>query len=400
MSDHITGADLNKEEKYLKEKVYEEASKKRNTWIVDVDICKEHNITFMESALFGMISQLQCVKDGFCRAKNYYFLDALGVSDEWIRVALKKLSSKSLIWYHIYNTKNGKRRHIVTASSIRSYQRYLVSKKSWSLLKKFQKEFAVLQVQVEPTDPSSSPSHEETQVIDNLPTQDDSHSPPKKSGDGPPKKSGDAINTTYLPDNKNDGTCKGSDDPSVAVSFEERMRKELEYSYSKADVDIMMQWYEMQTENQKSSMKKPIACVINAYNEGYAQEEVASRNQQVAQQMHQHEKKKLEVAQKKTEEEQNRKLAFQLIDKFSHMKVWSHDISEKRFSIKNEGVEKGKDENNLIYCVLPSGKKLYGKNHAVIVNFEMPHAEFKKTLKDFFLEAEWKSPQNSHRETS
>jgi len=394
MSDHTISHDLNEESNQLKEKIYKEAAKKRNIWVVDVDIRKHHDLTFMEAALFGMVSQLQCVKEGFCRAKNYYFLDALGKSDDWLERALKKLSSKGLIWSYVYNTKNGRRRHIVTASSIRSYQRYLASHKSWTLLKKFQKEFAVLQAQVEPPEPTSSTPQKEPQVTDTIPTPDDSHRPSRKMRDGPPRKIRDAINTTYLPDNQNDGTCKGSDEPSVAVSFEERMRKELECSYSKADVDIMMQWYEMQTEAKKSSMKKPIACVINAHKGGYAQEEVASKNREVAQQLQQQEKIKLQKAEKKQEENQNKKLAEQLIEKFSHLQVWSHSIDAKGFSVTNEGVEKGEDDHhgcNLSYYILPSGKKCYGKKHFTRVSFDMPHEEFKKILKNFFNEAEWKT---------
>jgi hypothetical protein len=398
MNDHTLSPNLKEESNQLKEKIYKEASTKRNIWVVDVDIRKQHDLTFMEAALFGMVSQLQCVKEGFCRAKNYYFLDALGVSDEWMRVALKKLSAKGLIWYHVYNTKNGKRRHIVTASSIRSYQRYLASHKSWTLLKKFQKEFVVFQPHVEPSDPPSSSSKKETQVADNLPPPEDSYRPSGKSGDGPPKKSLDAINTTYLPDNQNDGTCKSSDELSVAVSFEEKMRKELEESYSREDVDIMMQWYEMQTDAKKATMKKPIACVINAHKGGYAQEEVASKNIEIAEKIQEKKAARLQKEKKKEEEEKNKKFAHHLIKKFSHLEEWSHSTDSKTFSILNVGVTKGEETVQgtgcLNYYILPSGEKRYGSNHFVRVSFEQSHIQFTNQLKNFFNETEWKISYN------
>jgi hypothetical protein len=150
----------------------------------------------------------------------------------------------------------------------------------------------------------------------------------------------------------------------------------------------------MQTQTKKDSMKKPIACIINAIKGGYAQEEVAAANKEVAAQLQQEERVKLQEAEKKAELDTNRKLAEQLVTKFSHVKGWTHNLDSKGFSVNNEGVEKGEDTENgcsLAYYILPDGKKCYGKNHFLRVTFDLPHTEFKKQLKDFFNEAEWKT---------
>lgn len=109
---------------------------------IDVGFRKVHDLTFMEAAFFVIISRLQSSEDGFCGAKNYYFRDILGIKDGWILSTLVKLKKKGLLWYHLYNTKNGRRRHIVTPGSIQTYKKYLKLHKSWRLLRKFKEEFS------------------------------------------------------------------------------------------------------------------------------------------------------------------------------------------------------------------------------------------------------------------
>lgn len=395
MSDDNGSSNLSEEATQLKEKIYEDADEKRNIWVVDVDLRTHHNLTFMEAALFGMITQLQCVIDGFCRAKNYYFLHDLGISDEWLRVAIKKLSDKGLIWYHIYNTKNGKRRHIVTSSSIRRYQSYLYKHKSWKLLRKFQQEFVIMHGSVPPPDNPSPKDDKETQVPDTIPPPEDSHRPSGKSGDGSPQNSGDAIKTTSLPNNKNGVTCKSSDELSAAASSS-NLKEKLEQSFSAKDTELGLRWYELQGKVKRSKMKKPIACIVNAIKGGYAQEEVASKNQEVAAQLEKDREVKKKTLFKKKEMSLNEKLAHQLITKFSHMKGWRHKIHSKGFIVFNYLVERTPDKESLAggtISIMPNGAKRYG-SPSVWVDFDQPNENFKNSLKEFFLECQWDPIEN------
>lgn len=402
MSDLTNSSDLNEESNQLKEKLVKDENPKRNLWYVDVDLRKKYGLSFIEAAFLCMITQLQCVKEGHCRAKNYYFMDALDISDKWIERALKKLLDLNLIWIHIYNTKNGKRRQIVTAESIRLYQDFLKSHKSWALLKKFQQEFALINLNPEPSNDSPKTPSNESQVTDTIPSDTTAPRPSDKMSIGPPDKMSIAINTTYLPNKKNDVTCKGSDDPPAAVSSS-KLKEELEQSYTQDEVEIGMKWYEMQSPSKKQNMKKPIACIVNALNGGYAHEEVASQNAQLAAQLAQEREKKKQKEEVKEEINSNAQLAAYLVKKFSHLSVWKHSIDKKGFSITNEGVEKGEDDANgcrMHYYILPSGEKRYGKNHFIRVDFDLPASQFKKEIKTFFEEASWKNSSQLGRKTA
>jgi len=158
MPNSIAPYDLKKDLIELKEKLDSEAPTKKNIWYVDVDLRKKYDLSFIEAGFFSMISQLQCSTQGCCRAKNYYFIDALGISDKWIERGLRRLSDLNLIWIHRYHTRNGIRRQIVTPDSIRLYQKFLKKHKSWALLKKFQEEFAIINPNSpDPETPSQPP---------------------------------------------------------------------------------------------------------------------------------------------------------------------------------------------------------------------------------------------------
>lgn len=389
MSDHTSAPDLNEASKELKEKVYSP----ENVWIIPDRYYLDYNLSPTQALILTIIRQTS-KRRGYSEVSYSYIRKyTKQKSDNSIKSDIDFLISEKRVYRHSFMSRRGRRSKLVYPDTAGKYWSYLTACKQFGERKKFEEEFMMhLTDTPDPEDspPSPPPSKNE---------------PPKSASskfeDAASSKNEDAINTTYLSNRENDVTCKGSDEPSAAASSEDLMRIELLYSYSKKEVDIAMEWYSRQTQAKKDSMKKPIACIINAIKGGYAQEEVAAANKEVAAQLQQEERVKLQEAEKKAELGTNRKLAEQLVTKFSHMNGWSHSLDSKGFSVNNLSVEKGEDTTNgcsLAYYILPDGTKCYGKNHYVRVNFDLPHQEFKKQLKDFFTQAEW--TQEKERKTA
>ena len=388
MDDHNTAPDLNEASKQLKEKVY----KPENIWVIPDRYYIEYNLSPTQALILTIIRQTS-KKRGFSEVSYSYIRKyTKQKSDNSIKSDIDVLIAEKRVYRHSYMSRRGRRSKLVYPDTAGKYWSYLTACKQFGERKKFEEEFML--------------------HLSSIPDPDDSPPPPPPSKNEGPKSASskfedaasskfeDAINTTYLSNRENDVTCKGSDEPRAASS-EDLMRIELLYSYSKKEVDIGLEWYKMQTQTKKDSMKKPIACIINAIKGGYAQEEVAAANKEIAAHLQQEEREKLKKAEKKAEVDTNKKLAEQLVQKFSHMKCWSHQIFEKFFVVKNLGVECGEDIEDgcsLKYHILPSGEKRRGAGHFVRVEFSLPHGEFKKQLKDFFKEAEW--TQSPERKTA
>lgn len=115
--------------------------KKPSICVVDLDFQRKHNLTFMQAALFGIVYNLQCPKDGYCQPKTSYFQDTLGRQQRWIHKNILYLKEKRVLWCHIYNTPYGNRRHIVTPNSIDQYKWYLKRNKYYKILSSFKEEF-------------------------------------------------------------------------------------------------------------------------------------------------------------------------------------------------------------------------------------------------------------------
>jgi len=80
-----------------------------------------------------------------------------------------------------------------------------------------------------PDDPSKS-IPDKTQVTDTIPSMEGSHRPSLKSKD--------AINTLYLPEKKNDVTCKR------AVVSSSDLKEELEKLFPPQEAAIGLKWYD------------------------------------------------------------------------------------------------------------------------------------------------------------
>lgn len=404
MTDSICKLDLSKDSQEIKDNIDDNGPpKKRNLWYFDVDIRKEYDLSLSEVVFLNMCYQLQDSKEGFCRAKNFYFMDAMGISDDTIERCIKKLTSLNLIWTHYYMTKNGKRRQIVSRESIIPYQSFLIKNKAWKTLKKFREEFVDLFFpNLDPNDPSKL-LKKETQTTEAVDTYKEPNKANRKMREDPNREMRDAINTTYLQDRKNGVTyCQhpelpkneapkppaGSGDPCSAASLS-NLKEELEQSFSKYETSIGLKWYEMQTDTKRAGMKKPIACIIQALKGGYAQQEVEAKNSEVAAKLQKDREIKQKAEAKKIEMNSNEKLAHQLVNKFSQMNGWRHKLDGKCFVVFNDSVEKFRDEETgSPCCIMPSGKKRFG-SPGVRGDFGMSHEEFKIIFKDFFEESQW-----------
>ncbi len=393
----IPGKDSTQEESEKNNSFNKSIPTKRNLWYVDIDLRKQFNLSFVEAAFYCMIVQLQCTKNGFCWAKNYYFMDALDLSDKWIERALQKLADLNLIWVHYYNTKYGTRRQIVTAESIRTYQQFLKRTTNWNLLRKFQKEFATISTPInDPNDPKipipkETPeiSENESQVIKLIPPDKEVHRPPAKMSDDPPAKMSDAINTTYLPNKKNSVTCKKED-----AAFPLELKKELEQVCSKEDVVLGLKWYDIQTEARKENMKNPIACIINAIKKGYCREKVEEHDNLLAEQKEKKHQQIQKLKTKKKEFSENEKFAHKIINEFQRNKGFRPRMAKEFFVIFNDSLEKHRDlETSTPYFELPSGEKHYGAKAAIKVDFNQPSSTFKKEIKKFLLLNNWVSQE-------
>ena len=115
--------------------------KKPNICVVDLDFQRKYNLTFMQAALFGIIYNLQCSKDGYCQPKTSYFQDILGRQHTWINKNLLYLEEKGVLWCHVYSTRYGRRRHIVTPNSIYQYKGFLKRNKYYKILISFKEDF-------------------------------------------------------------------------------------------------------------------------------------------------------------------------------------------------------------------------------------------------------------------
>jgi len=391
MNDHSTAPDLNEDPNELNKKIVI----REDFWSIPDRYFLELDLDPTSALTLSIIRQTGRRK-GYSEVSYSYLKKYTKIKDnKTIARVLKDLEEKHLIYIHHYMSRRGKKSKLVHQDNSGKYWNYLTKINQFGERKKFEETFMIHQpVEIDPDD---NPSDKKEPSGNNPPTDLAKGKIPHAASGNNPR----AINTTYLSNRENDVTCKGSDEPSAAASSEDLMRIELLYSFSKKETDIGIEWYRMQTQTKKDSMKKPIACIINAIKGGYAQEDVSAANKEVEAQLQQEERVKLQEAEKKSELDTNRKLAEQLVTKFSHMNGWSHSLDSKGFSVNNLSVEKGEDTTNgcsLAYYILPDGTKCYGKNHYVRVNFDLPHQEFKKQIKDFFTQAEW--TQKKERKTA
>jgi len=378
----------------LKENIEATKPTKRNLWYVDVDLRKKYGLSFTEAGFLCMINQLQCVNDGFCRAKNYYFIDDLAISDKWIERAIAKLTALNLIWVHIYHTKNGKRRQIVTAESVRLYQQFLKRHKSWATLKKFQEEFAIISANSQAPLPPTSTPPTDPQVPEPIPTAIPSHRPMDKMSIDPSDKMSIAINTTYLPNKKNDVTCQGADAPPAAASSSE-LRKELQESFPAPEVEIGLRWYENQNANKKARMKKPIACIVKALKDGYAHKEVSAQNAEVASHREKHLSTERSRQLKHQATQGNQRLAEHVVDKFSGKPGWKHLLDAEGLSVSNSSLQSSRDpESGAKITVMPDGSTMHG-HVGIRANFDLSSKEFATIVNEFFKKNLWKDSDGS-----
>lgn len=119
--------------------------KNKDTWTYDNNLRKEHHLTCPEACLLGIIEQTQCRYKGCCYLRNRFFIDKLGVKEQWICTTLKKLENQIVIWRYPWfkniRTRNGYERHIVVSKSVSKYRKFLVKTHNHYLLNKFNKEF-------------------------------------------------------------------------------------------------------------------------------------------------------------------------------------------------------------------------------------------------------------------
>ena len=382
---HLTPpSDLKEASKEIKEKSNGNKPKRREIYSFDNDIRKKYGLSCVEACFLGLIQHLQCSTKGHCWAGNFYFIDKLGISDSTVERTIKKFRSLGLIWTHYYNSKNGKRRQIVTPDSIRLYQHFLKSFKSWIILKKFQAEFALINSSLDGPENPPKEGVEKLQVPDTIPPLDESHRPSVKMTEGPPVKMTDAIKTTSLPNKKNDVTSKDSDESGDAALLLS-LKEELEPYFSVSEAAIGMEWYVMQPDSKKVKMRNPVACITQAIKDGYAHEEVAQNNAEVAAQL---EKKREEVAQKKVKKEEferNKKLAHLLIEKYSHEEGWDCCIASSFISIRNKNLKKAQWDKPTL---MPDGSEFWG-HVFVSASFRLPPLEFKKFLEGFIKRNLW-----------
>ncbi len=373
MNHPIISNNLNERSNGLKEKLYIP----ENVWIIPTRYYVEYDLSPSQALILTIIRQTSR-KKGFSEVSYDYLRKyTKQKSDNSIKADIDFLISQKRIYRHSYMSRRGRRSKLVYPDTAGKYWSYLTACKQFGERKKFEEEFMVHLNS--PPDPDDTPPPSKNE---------DGKLASSKFEDAASSKFEDAINTTYLNNNKNDVTCKGSDEPP-AVSFEDSLRMELLYSFSKSETDIGMRWYGLQSSHKKDKMKKPIACIIQALKEGYAQQEVEKAQEEIEKNLQESEKKKIEYAEKEKEKSQNKHLALHLVEKFSHMTQWEHKIDSEGFSITNHGVKKFKDEDSLGFYVLPSGKKCYGKNHFLRVSYDLPPSQFKKELQHFFTEAQW-----------
>lgn len=385
MIDHTTAADLNKDLNELKEKSYS----KDDGWFVKSCYMEDYGLSFVDAGLYTILTNLG-KKRGYANPLNSTICNILGISERCLRDKLTLLKEKGILYIHSYQTRAGQKREMVTLPNSAFYYHYLKKNNKHQQLVTFAEEF--LGKIPEPTPPPSP--KKSAPAKSSVPP----HPPAKSAGPGPAR-SADALNTTYLHNRTSDVTCKRPDGPAdsnescVAASSLEELRKELELSFSKVEADIGMTWYQMQSEAKRATMKKPIACIVKALQEGYAQEDVASSNKEIAAKLKEEKREIEKINQKRSEVTSNKKLADHIVNKFSHLNGWEHKIDSKGFSIINRALpqyEEHMEGTGLVnYFILPNGKKHYQKTLFVRVNFELPMNQFKQELRDFFEMCDW-----------
>jgi len=243
-----------------------------------------------------------------------------------------------------------------------------------------------------------NPPKKETQPTEPLPPDIPSPKPIDRMSSDPLDQTSTAINTTYLPNRKNDVTCKetrspADSDESCSAVFISKLEKELQQSFSDKDVAIGLGWYTGLSEDRRKRLKKPIACIIRALKDGYAQKEVEAQNTQVAAQIEK--KRRLDHDKKLSQEEKssNYQLAQHLISKFSTLPGWRHRLYKKCFVIHNDELKPYRDEETgAIQSLMPDGSIHFG-TPGIRVDFDLSPTKFSETLKEFFAKCRWASPK-------
>lgn len=378
MTDHVPCGNLSEDINEIKEKiVYRE-----NSWRIPDRYYLELDLNPSQALLLTIIRQTG-KKKGYSEISYSYISKYTKQKDKkTIAKDLEELESKNLVYIHRYVSRRGSRRKYVHQDNAARYWSYLGNIKQYKERKKFEEEF-MSKIPVE-IDPDDEPGGNNPQS-----KLGGGKNPPAAGGNNPP-----AINTTYLSNKRNDVTCKSpsgpaaSDEASSAASSSD-LKKELEQTFSAQEVSIGMKWYELQTDHKRSSMKKPIACIVKALKEGYAHREVASKNAEMAAELSQQRETTLKKLEAKKETAANERLANQLSVKFSHCPGWRHKLDSKCFVVYYDGAEKVQDEDaGCFVWHMPDGTKRF-LIPAVRVNFDLPHSTFKSRLKSFFKECQW-----------
>lgn len=376
-------------------------SQKDNVWSVKEGYVVDTGLSFVEAGFLSIVETLS-YKTGFAYPSNKFLCKILGVSDRQIQRFILDLVEQKLLYVHYYTTRGGRKRELVTKANPWKYAAYLEQHKRFDQLKKLKDEFLIhIQIPTNkpdpPTDPKPDPDKQKitsNKDKDLAPDKNSNReSAPDTQSHVAPDTQSHAYNTTYYPNRTSDVTCKEADAPVAASLLD--LRKELGKSFSPKDIEIGMQWYKLQSDSKKATMKKPIAYITKALQGGYAQEGVAEKDDELKQELQ--EKKEIKQQQEMETQEMNNnvKLAHQLIFKFAESDGWRHKIDSKCFVVFNDSIEPTKDEETgLKVCIMPNGTKRFG-TPAVRVDFDMSQQEFRSTLQKFFIESKWKEePKN------
>ncbi len=388
MNDLTTSSDLNQDLNELKEKLV----KREDVWIIPDRYYLELDLNPTQALLLTIIRQTG-KKKGYSEISYSYIRQY--TKQQHVRTIAKDLQlleEKKLVYIHRYVSKSGKRRKYVTQENAGKYWSYLSHINQYGERKKLEEEFMLhINISREPEPKSSKEKEDPNPASGENPV---GKSASAKNAHGPSAKNAHAINTTYLLNKRNDVTCKeppipaNSDEVSAAASFS-KLKEDLENSFSNTEVAIGMKWYEMQSDAKKATMKKPIACIVQALKGGYAHKEVSAQNAQLAAQRSQETQEKFIRDKAKKEMNSNEKLSHQLILKFSGRKGWRHSIDSKGFTIFCDAAKKCKDpESNSTFYSMPNGEEWAG-TLGLRVPFDLPPQEFKHILKKYFVMSEW-----------
>ncbi len=393
MGDPITGPNLNEPFNELKEK----SQTKDDGWFVKTSYIEDYGLCFLDAALYTILTNLG-KKRGYANPFNVTISNILGISERTIREKLSLFKKKNILFIHSYQTQRGIKREMVTIPNSGLYYSYLKKTSTRAQLYKFIEEFLDKLPAPETKPPSPPPFKMKKSAPANSAS---SESAPAKSAAPAPAKSAAALNTTYLQYRTSDVTCKDPDGSAASseacsAAFLCSLKKDLEQSFPAGEVAIGMEWYEMQSDSKRAAMKKPIACIIKALKDGYAHEDVSSKNAEIEIQIRQERETKVKKEARNTEINSNKNLAEKLILKFSHLKGWRHKIDSKCFVIYNDDATRCRELGGDTYHLMSNGDKRWG-TLGERMEFDMKPSEFRKTLEKYLVQSLWSDEQNNEQ---